>query len=345
MTLDPDRRAALLGAKLGALVRDHWGEADRTPVVFGAGAGLVEATPDGATGSTAWVLADDQPHRVLGPALAWARAQRATALHVLVDDDAAGVVARRAPAFVEAPRVWRVRGRAVEPAAAAPYPEPDPGPTEVDDLVTLLEASGVDVVVEHGEVVGEVLGLEIARVVVPDDAPPRLEVGVGRHDREAFAMIHGDLPTPDALMSVIDAVLAQRRPGASPHPLNRLAAERWLRALLVERPGLVGARSLRPVDPPVPRDNVKDAAPAPTLGESEDGTTVVVVCSAGIDLDLVPGAADARSWHAPEARLVLVVPERDDHPVTRALAAALTVPAEIVTVAGDWRAALARPVA
>ncbi|HMQ27317.1 MAG TPA: hypothetical protein PKA98_15100, partial [Acidimicrobiales bacterium] len=178
-----------------------------------------------------------------------------------------------------------------------------------------------------------------------DDAPPRLEVGVGRHDREAFAMIHGDLPTPDALMSVIDAVLAQRRPGASPHPLNRLAAERWLRALLVERPGLVGARSLRPVDPPVPRDNVKDAAPAPTLGESEDGTTVVVVCSAGIDLDLVPGAADARSWHAPEARLVLVVPERDDHPVTRALAAALTVPAEIVTVAGDWRAALARPVA
>ena len=150
-------------------------------------------------------------------------------------------------------------------------------------------------------------------------------------------MIHGDLPTPDALASVIDAVLAQRRPGASPHPLNRLAAERWLRALVVERPELAGARSLRPVDPPVARENVKDAVPAPALGDADDGTPVVVVCSAGIDLDLVPAAADTRQWHAPGARLVLVVPERDDHPVTRALAAALVAPAEIVPVAGDWR--------
>lgn len=337
MTLDPERRAALLGAKLGALVRDHWGEAERTPAVFGGGAGLLEAAPAGGEGPTAWVLADDQPHRVLGPALAWARAQRAATLHVVVDDDAAGVVARRAPAFTRAPSVWRVRGRGVEPAVATPYPEPGTGPDQVDELVALLEDGGVDVVVEHGEIAGEVLGLEIARIVVPDDGPPRLEVGVGRHDREAFTMIHGDLPTPAALASVIDAVLAQRRPGASPHPLNRLAAERWLRALVVERPEVVGARSLRPVDPPIVRDNVKDAAPAPALGEADDGVPVVVVCSAGIDLDLVPAAADTRQWHAPDARLVLVVPERDDHPVTRALAGALVVPADVVPVAGDWR--------
>jgi hypothetical protein len=31
------------------------------------------------------------------------------------------------------------------------------------------------------------------------------------------------------------------------------------------------------------------------------------------------------------------VPERDDHPVTRALAARLLRPAEIRTVAPDWR--------
>jgi len=39
----------------------------------------------------------------------------------------------------------------------------------------------------------------------------------------------------------------------------------------------------------------------------------------------------------PGARLLLAVPERDDHPVTRALAAQLRSPAEVVAVSGDWR--------
>ena len=51
-------------------------------------------------------------------------------------------------------------------------------------------------VVEHGVVTGEVRGLEVCRVV--DDRTTgdgvRLEVGVGAHDREAFAIIHGDVP-------------------------------------------------------------------------------------------------------------------------------------------------------
>ena len=33
-----------------------------------------------------------------------------------------------------------------------------------------------------------------------------------------------------------------------------------------------------------------------------------------------------------------MVPERDDHPVTRKLASALVDPAEVVAVPGDWRA-------
>jgi hypothetical protein len=64
---------------------------------------------------------------------------------------------------------------------------------------------------------------------------------------------------------------------------------------------------------------------------------VVVACSVGIDLDLVPSAADARAALAPDARLLVVVPQRDDHPVTRALAAELARPAEVVALAGDWR--------
>jgi hypothetical protein len=63
----------------------------------------------------------------------------------------------------------------------------------------------------------------------------------------------------------------------------------------------------------------------------------VVVCSVGVDLDLVPAAAEARLALAPDARLVLAVPERDDHPATRALAKRLKVPAEVVAVPGDWR--------
>ena len=56
---------------------------------------------------------------------------------------------------------------------------------------------------------------------------------------------------------------------------------------------------------------------------------MVVVTSTGIDLDLVPTAADLRLAHAPGARLVLAVPERDAHPVTRRLAGELVEPAEV----------------
>jgi hypothetical protein len=64
---------------------------------------------------------------------------------------------------------------------------------------------------------------------------------------------------------------------------------------------------------------------------------VVVACSVGIDLDLVPSAADARLLLDPDAELLVVVPERDAHPVTRALAARLRHPATVVPLEGDWR--------
>jgi hypothetical protein len=63
-----------------------------------------------------------------------------------------------------------------------------------------------------------------------------------------------------------------------------------------------------------------------------------VACSVGIDLDLVPTAAEMRALHAPGARLVLAVPARDDHPVTRRIASRLREPAEIVALPDDWRA-------
>ena len=44
----------------------------------------------------------------------------------------------------------------------------------------------------------------------------RLEVGVGAHDREAFALVHGDLPTVEALAGVVASWRRYRRPGADP---------------------------------------------------------------------------------------------------------------------------------
>jgi hypothetical protein len=327
---EQQRRAALLRMKLGALVRDHAGEAPAVLGTFGGGAALVR---DGE----AWVLADERPARALGPALAWARQQEVGHLHVLVDDpDAAGVLARRAAYFLDPPEVLLVDGRALEPAVAAPLPPPPPPPVPAAALalVPLIEAAGAVPVIEHGVLAGEVAGLEVCRAVVDGDTgAARLEVGVGAHDREAFQLVHGDVPPVEALAGVVAAVSEHRRPGAPPHPLSRLGAERLLRSRLIEDPAVVGAVVLGPAPPPVPRVNLKDPVPCVATGVDDTGGPVVVVCSVGIDLDVVPFAADA--WAAtfrPDAHLVIAVPPRDDHPVTRALASKLRQPAEVMAV-------------
>jgi len=79
---------------------------------------------------------------------------------------------------------------------------------------------------------------------------------------------------------------------------------------------------------------VRRAARAWVTGcASRSGTTTSRSAS-----DAVPAAADARLLLAPDADLLVVVPERDAHPVTQALAARLTRPAEVVALPGDWRA-------
>ena len=151
-------------------------------------------------------------------------------------------------------------------------------------------------------------------------------------------MVHGDRPTPEALSAAVEAVKELRRPGAPSHQVNQLASERWLRSVVVRRPELVGAVSLQSAPSPVVRTDLRQRAPAPATGVDTDGHPLVVVCSTGIDVDLVPSAADARLSDGRGARLVLVVPEADDHPLTRALATALLEPAEVIVVPGDWRA-------
>ncbi len=334
--LDAERRAALRAAKLRALVRTRFGDVAAEPLPFPGGAAVVD-------GERGFVLLDDDPERSLGRALAWADQRAVSELHLVVDRGA-GVLARRSEQFAVAPSVWQIDGRELRRAEAAPPARPVPPPAGVESLIELLRAADLEVVVEHGEIVGELLGLAVARVVGArgsdsgDEEPAaRLEVGVGRHDREAFALLHGDLPAADALASVVAAVRRHRRPGGDGHPLNRLAGERWLRDLARREPWLVGMAELRPAEPAVRPASVKEVSAAIAVGRDEAGDAVVVAFSTGIDLDVVPSAADARLMHAPDARLVIVVPERDAHLVTRRLAAALARPADVVTVPGDWR--------
>jgi hypothetical protein len=258
-----------------------------------------------------------------------------SALHVLVDDaDAAGVLARRAGYVRTPPEVLRVDGRTLVPAPAAAFVPAPPLPAEVAALRPLIEAGGAEAVEEHGVLVGEVRGLEVCRAVVDaDTGEPRLEVGVGAHDREAFGLLHGDVPTVEALAGVVARIAAVRAPDAEPHPLNRLAAERLLRWRVEDEPGLVGCASLRSAPPPVPRTSLKVPVPCVASGESLDGRTAVVVCAAGVDLDHVPFAADARAYLGdPAARLVLVVAAGSDAPITTELTGLLTEPAEVVAL-------------
>lgn len=320
-------RAALFQASLRGLVREHWGDGDRTPGTFPGGATLRE-------GSRAWVLASEDADRALGRAMAWSRQGEIDDLHLIVTE-AAGANARRAAAFSCPPSVWRSNAEGLiraEPEPLAPVP---PLAAELQPYVELVRAAGADPVVEHGVLIGEVLGLEVVRVVA-DETGIDVQVGVGKHDREAQRLVHGDRSPLDALADAVRSVQERRRPGAPAHPANQLAGERWLRAVVVSEPGLVGARRLEPIPPPRPQDDLRLPNPAPAAGEDIDGRPLVVVCSTGIDLDLVPSAADARLSDGRDARLVLVVPEGDDHPVTRDLAAALREPAEVVTLGRDW---------
>ncbi len=322
---DPARRSRLLALKLAALVRDHAGEARIEPGVWPGGAALVR---DGV----AWVLAEDHPGRALGPALAWARQHGAVDVQ-LIAASATGVLARRAALFAEpAPVVWYAEERSLLPALGEPYTAPAAPPVAHERFVGLIEAAGATVVREHGVLSGEVDGLEVCRATTdPVSGADRLEVGVGAHDREAFLLIHGDVPPAEPLARIVAEVHRHRSPGASPHPLNRLAGERLLRARLLADPGLAGAAELAVADPPVPRPNIKDAVPCVAAGRSADGRPLVVVCSVGIDLDLVPFAADARAALGdPDASLVLAVPHRDVSAVTAALNARLRVPGVVV---------------
>ena len=302
------------------------------------------------------MIVEGDAHRALGPALAWSIRNGADSLDLVVDDGAdGGLLARRAAHFDTPIRVWISADRSLLAALPVPLDASGPPPAEHLEFRRLIESGGAEYAVEHGVVSGEVRGLEVCRVVdqptvgnlvdagdaegvgAPKiDAPAsrpdgvQLEVGVGAPDREAFQLLHGDVPTVDALADVVRSVSAHRTEDAPQHPLNRLARERFLRWRAIADPSLVGLATLDAAETPVPRRNLKDAVPCIAAGAGADGRPVTVVFSSGVDLDLVPYVADVAE--TTDDDLLIALPGRDLVPITRQMAGLLSPPVEFRTV-------------
>lgn len=350
---DAELRGRLLAAKLRGLIGDHLGRpVDADTVGLPLGAGMV-------VDAAAWVLVDADSDlvadRALGAALAWSVRQGVDELN-LVADRSTGGLARRSRAFRVPIAVWFPEGRTLLPAVVetiAPHPEPS---DEHLDFASMIVEGGADVNVEHGVVTGEVRGLEVCRVVdeattgrlvelgdldlasyVPESGV-RLEVGVGANDREAFQIIHGDVPTVEALAGIVESVRRHRSVDAVQHPLNRMAPERFLRWQASQDPGRLGLRSVSAAPPPVPRPSMKDQAPAVAVGTDADGAEHLLIFTSGVDLDVVPFAVDAhealRVWSpAREYGSIRIVGRSNDLvPITRDIAGLTMIPIELVHV-------------
>jgi hypothetical protein len=316
---------------------------DAVPVLLRARALVPDARPEEVAdlGLGLGVVRDGAAHvwltarhaRGLGPALLWARRRGARSLRLVAERDG-GLLARRADMFAPGRCAVTVVDARLAPVAAAAHAPSPAVPPSAEAFSETIAASGADVVREHGVLTGEVVGLEVCRVAVDaSTGAARLEVGVGAHDRETFAMLHGAEPPPDALARVVARVREARassRAGAA-DPLARLAAERATRHAALAEPALVGAARLEAAEPPTPRDNVRDAVPCAAVGVDPQGRPLVAVFAASADPDVVPWAADARARLAgSEARLVVAMAPRNSVAAIRALADDLRVPARFV---------------
>ncbi|MGI9612239.1 MAG: hypothetical protein ACR2QO_04965 [Acidimicrobiales bacterium] len=283
--------------------------------------GLELTTVDGTLGTgiandgserRGFYLAVDDP-RAVGRALHWATNNDLSAIVVLAERHA-GDLARRAGLLAErddAPtlEVWQVSGAEASEATPAPISKPPPIPADQWALAGVISEAGARAVDDYGLLIGDVAGLEVCRVV--DGAGgPTIDVGVGQADRELHQLVHGKADLDDELRRVISAVAQYRRPG-SHHPLTRVGRERWLRSALVDEPGLVGAERLEPIVPLRGRRGLKITEPAAAAGHDLDGRPIVVITMSGVDLDLIPDAADYRQRHDPAASVVIAVSERD----------------------------------
>lgn len=259
----------------------------------------------------------------------------------LIVDEGAGELAHAASMFADpAPSIWQATGRSMSKASAiAPVV---PSPPECLSMTADLAAAGLDVVADHGVWLGELNGLEVARVGLRD-GHCSMDIGVGAYDQFASAALNLDRDDVEALDTVVRMVRPHRIAGAAPHAIGRLVRSRWLRAQVVRDPGLIGLDQLNPIPLLRERPGLMETQPAAGLGR-RGTSTVLVVFAVGLDMGIAETAAGLAATHAGQpdgdniAEIIVVVPTRDRHPRIIESVETLRLPARVIAIEGEWAA-------
>lgn len=278
-----------------------------------------------------WIYFPTLTPGVLGTAIIWSNATGCSATNLIVDDGA-GALAHAATAFATPePRVWLATERSL--SRAEPIAPTIPPPPMCADFTAELIAAGLDVVADHGVWIGEINGLEVARVGMRDGACA-IDIGVGAYDQFASAALSPDRNVAESLAKVVSMVEPHRTAASAPHAIGRLVRARWLRAQLLRSPGLIGLDSVNPIPLIRERPGLNESQPAAALGVAGD-KSVLVTCAVGLDLGIAETAAGLIALHEPD-ELVVVLPPRDQHQRITDAVNALAVPSRIVAIEGEW---------
>jgi len=103
--------------------------------------------------------------------------------------------------------------------------------------------------------------------------------------------------------------------------------ERYLRWQLQQNPALLGMVAVTAAEPPLPRPNLKDPVPCVARGVASDGSEVTIVCSAGVDIDLLGFVADTQEMA--DTAVIVALRHRDAMAITLDLLALLATPVEV----------------
>ena len=326
MSIEPERRAELLKAKLIGIVRS-------------AGYDATEIKTEGNNSHSAlltkdrcWVFAgDENPQSVLGKGIFLLARNPELELYVVFEDiETAGIAARQAIGLKGETKIMHFHEGELTQVSPAPFPDTPITPVLSEDFEAMCRKAGVSIVCENGIWRGEILGLEVVRVDEGD-----IQVGVGRFDREAGELLNKGKSRVEQLIDAANQVRTQRTAAAGAHPLATLSRERWLRHKLLSEPEIIGLSEMTPLDPVHQSKNLKDFFPAAAIGIDKDHKQVLCVCSVGIDIGLIPLTAELAALHKP-GRIVIALPPQDMLPLIIEASHLLNTPSTLIGVDGEW---------